>query len=195
MARPFKADHRQRRSCFFSIQYITIVGEDIEPMPWQQSDYSSEPLSRPLDHARLSSCSSIVALSLSGGPVKRLRNNVRRDQGQFGFVHDPWAPWHVLSIQCYPDDQHSISVHNSTRNYVNGPEAFLNTLLAEYQDASKRYEEIYKAISKVVVPPVSLTLRIISYKQIQRYFLINTHSSLSYSMAVCAISYYSKMSS
>jgi hypothetical protein len=45
--------------------------------------------------------------------------------------------------------------HDSTKHYVNGPEAFLTTLLAEFKDAQKRFEEISNRISKLVTPPVS----------------------------------------
>ena len=45
--------------------------------------------------------------------------------------------------------------HDSTKHYVNGPEAFLTTLLAEFKDAQKRFEDIYDRISKLVTPPVS----------------------------------------
>lgn len=46
--------------------------------------------------------------------------------------------------------------HDSTKHYVNGPEAFLTTLLAEFKDAQKRFEELYNRISKLVTPPVSI---------------------------------------
>jgi hypothetical protein len=49
-----------------------------------------------------------------------------------------------------------MEVHDSTKHYVNGPEAFLHTLLAEFQDAEKRFAELYKRISKLVIPPSGL---------------------------------------
>lgn len=48
--------------------------------------------------------------------------------------------------------------HDSTKHYVNGPEAFLTTLLAEFKDAQKRFEEINHRISKLVTPSVSRSL-------------------------------------
>ena len=45
--------------------------------------------------------------------------------------------------------------HDSTKHYVNGPEAFLTTLLAEFKDAQKRFEDINNRISKLVTPSVS----------------------------------------
>jgi hypothetical protein len=44
--------------------------------------------------------------------------------------------------------------HDSTKHYINGPEAFLHTLLAEFKDAEKRFDDIYNKISKLVIPPV-----------------------------------------
>ena len=50
--------------------------------------------------------------------------------------------------------------HDSTKHYVNGPEAFLTTLLAEFKDAQKRFEDIFNKISKLVTPPVSIYLSV-----------------------------------
>lgn len=44
--------------------------------------------------------------------------------------------------------------HDSTKHYVNGPEAFLHTLLAEFKDAEKRFEDIYNKITKLITPSV-----------------------------------------
>jgi hypothetical protein len=55
--------------------------------------------------------------------------------------------------QCYPDWKSTVDVHEKNRHYVNGPEAFLVTLLAEYQDASKRFMLMNKRIVKMVTPP------------------------------------------
>jgi hypothetical protein len=46
-----------------------------------------------------------------------------------------------------------LDIHDSTKHYVNGPEAFLHTVLAEFQDAEKRFAQIYRRISKIVTPP------------------------------------------
>lgn len=45
--------------------------------------------------------------------------------------------------------------HDSTKHYVNGPEAFLHTLLAELKDAEKRFRDINTSITKLVTPEVS----------------------------------------
>ena len=60
-----------------------------------------------------------------------------------------------MNIQCYPDHKHSMDSHDSTKHYVNGPEAFLHTLLAELKDAEKRFREINVRITRLVTPEVS----------------------------------------
>lgn len=156
MQRAFNADPRQRRSFFFSFQYLTIVAEEVDPMPWQMShENPASQARRVIGLGRLSRCSSIVALSLSGNPVRKVKNLSLKAQGQYGFVHDPWAAWQVLNIECYPDFKHSMHSHDSTKHYVNGPEAFMFTLLDEFKDAKKRYEALYSAISKFTIPSVS----------------------------------------
>jgi hypothetical protein len=69
-------------------------------------------------------------------------------------IPDPFAAWKVLSIQCYPDSQTTMDTHNPNRRYINGPEAFLVTLLAEYCDAHKRLELVRKHMASLVLPQV-----------------------------------------
>jgi hypothetical protein len=147
--RAFSDDARRQRSFVFNFDYYTIIGEDCAPMPWQLTDTIPKKTG---EHIPISRCSSVVALSLSGECVKELNNIHRRAKTQRGYIYDPWAPWHVLNIQCYPDHKHSMDSHDSTKHYVNGPEAFLTTLLAEFKDAQKRFEEINSRISKLVTP-------------------------------------------
>ncbi|KAG4433777.1 hypothetical protein IFR05_010744 [Cadophora sp. M221] len=151
--RSFSPDHRRQRSFVFEFDYFTIVGDEVQPMPWQRSDSAEKILRKGEGHIPISRCSSVVALSLGGHPIRKLRNPARKARTQHGFVYDPWAPWQVLNIQCYPDHKHSMDSHDSTKHYVNGPEAFLHTLLAEFRDAQKRFEDIYRKISKLVTPP------------------------------------------
>ncbi|TVY32020.1 hypothetical protein LSUB1_G008535 [Lachnellula subtilissima] len=151
--RGFNDDQRQQRSLVFKFDYFTVVGEEVEPMPWQTSDGAGKVLDPPEGHIPISRCSSVVALSHSGNHIKKLKNASRRAQTRYGYVYDLWAPWHVLNIQCYPDHKHSMDSHDSTKHYVNGPEAFLHTLLAEFKDAEKRFEEIYNRITKLITPP------------------------------------------
>lgn len=145
-----KQDHRHHRSFVFTFKYHTIVESEREPLPWQRADSD---LKSTWDHIPISTCASVVALSLAGPPSQTLRRKSRRKKQILGQVHDPFAPWRVLSVQCYPDWQSSVDVHEKNRHYVNGPEAFLVTLLAEYRDASKRFLELNERIVKMVTPP------------------------------------------
>ncbi|KAF2091613.1 hypothetical protein K490DRAFT_31641 [Saccharata proteae CBS 121410] len=105
-------------------------------------------------HLPLTRCSATVALALHGDPVKRIRNPARRSKVPHGNIYDPWSPWVVLNIQCYPDWKSSTDAHDSTKHYVNGPEAFLCTVLTEFRDAQSRYEEIERQVTKLVTPPL-----------------------------------------
>lgn len=123
-----------------------------QPMTWQKAD---EELGESETHVALSRCSSVVALSLAGKPVSEIKSKGRRGDRKIGKILDPFDPWRVLSIQAYPDWKSSIDSHDSTKHYVNGPEAFLVTLKAEFKDAQKRLLEVYRKISDLVRPPVS----------------------------------------
>lgn len=147
--RAFQEDERRRRSFVFNLEYYTIIGDDCKPMDWQYSDQDQNPSE---GHIRLTRCNAVVALSLSGPPIGKVRNPARRAKTKHGFIFDPFASWQVLNIQCYPDGKASTDIHNSSKHYVNGPEAFLYTLLQEYRDAQKRFEEIYRGITKLVSP-------------------------------------------
>lgn len=152
--RAFHEDQRRQRTFVFNFEYFTILGPDCEAMPWQISDKGKTGSSP--GHIPISRCSSIVALSLTGPPIRKIKNVSRRKKKTIhGHLYDTWAPWHVLNIQCYPDLKHSMNVHDSSKHYVNGPEAFLYTLLAEFRDCQKRFEEIYEKITKLITPPVS----------------------------------------
>ncbi|KAK0942803.1 hypothetical protein LTR29_005712 [Friedmanniomyces endolithicus] len=87
-------------------------------------------------------------------PVKKVKNPSRQATNSHGFAYDPWAPWQVLSLQCYPDWHASLDVHDSTRHYVNGPEAFLTSILGELRDAQKRLELVHQSIAKLIMPPL-----------------------------------------
>jgi hypothetical protein len=150
--RPFSDDIRHQRSFVFSFEYFTVIGNDCEPMTWQESD---KPRERKPDHIPISRCSSVVALSLVDEPLRKIKNSARRAKIEHGNVYSPWSPWHVLNIQCYPDWKSDTESHDSTKHYVNGPEVFLNTLVAEYKDAQKRFEDLCQRVTKLVTPPVS----------------------------------------
>lgn len=146
----FDSEPTQQRSFLFCFKYYTIIGGEREPMPWQSSD---QDLRNTKTHIPISSCSSIVALSLSGKPNCTLKNRSRRKKTTVGHVFDPFAPWRVLSVQCYPDWKSTVDSHDSNRHYVNGPEAFLVTLLAEYRDAQKRFYDIARRVTAMTTPP------------------------------------------
>lgn len=148
--RAFEDDERRRRSVVFSFEYYTIIGDGRRPMSWQISD--EDQLSTNT-HLPITRCSSVVALSLYGDPIRKIRNSARRAKKREGGIYDPWQAWQVLNIQCFPDWKAKTDVHGNSKRYVNGPEAFLRTVLAEYKDAQKRFEEINKAISKLITPP------------------------------------------
>lgn len=148
--RAFDNDQRKARSFVITFEYFTIIGDGCEPMAWQMADKKKGtdtdiPISR---------CSSVIGLSLEGDKISRVRNRDRRIKKRaIGDVYDPFAPWRVLNIQAYPDLRSNVEAHDSTKHYVNGPEAFLVTLKAELRDACKRLQAVYSAISELVEPP------------------------------------------
>ncbi|EPE31466.1 Magnesium transport protein CorA, transmembrane region [Glarea lozoyensis ATCC 20868] len=150
MKRAYHKDPIKQKSFIFSFEFFTIIGDDCKPMSWQQSDREKD---RPDGHIAITRCSSIVALALVGDPIKKLRNSARRAKTQYGYVYSPWSPWHVLNIECYPDWKSNTGSHDATKHYVNGPEAFLHTLLVEIKDAEKRFDEICQRIGKLITPP------------------------------------------
>lgn len=154
--RAFDSDERRRRSFVFNFEYYTIIGDERQPMAWQLSD---ENRTAAESHLPLSRCSSVVALTLYGNPIKRIRNSGRRAKRRDGEIYDPWQAWQVINIQCYPDWKAKTDVHDASKRYVNGPEAFLHTILAEFQDAQKRFEEIYRQISRLITPPLDFIFK------------------------------------
>jgi hypothetical protein len=94
--RAFKDDQRQQRSFVFNFDYFTVVGDEAQPMPWQRTDRPEKLLKKYDQHIQISRCTSVVALSLSGGHIKKLRNAARRAKTRHGFVYDPWAPVRAL---------------------------------------------------------------------------------------------------
>ncbi|KAG9238885.1 hypothetical protein BJ875DRAFT_449779 [Amylocarpus encephaloides] len=153
MKRAFDPDVRKQRTFLFSFEFFTIIGDECRPMSWQEFDKSFK---RKEGHIQISRCSSVVALVLVGEPIKKIKNAARRAKTQYGYVYSPWSPWHVLNIECYPDWKSNTGSHDSTKHYVNGPEAFLNTLLVEFKDAEKRFEDLCTRIGKLVTPPADI---------------------------------------
>lgn len=149
--RAFDEDERMQRSFVFNFEYFTIVGEEREPMEWQMAANQRE---RNSHHIAITRCSSVIALSLGGEPLKKIKNPSRRAKTTHGYAYDPFAPWKVLHLQCYPDWKASTDIHDSTKHYVNGVEAFMVSLLGEFRDCQKRFQEIYDRITKLITPPL-----------------------------------------
>lgn len=112
--RAFQKDPRRQSSFLFTFEYFTIIGDKCQPMSWQIADTQE---SRNPNHIAITRCSSVVALSLSGSHIKKIRNPDRRAGATQGFVYDPWSAYHILNIQCYPDLESSLDVHDSTQHY------------------------------------------------------------------------------
>jgi hypothetical protein len=146
----------QKRSFFFVFKYYTVVGEGLKPAPWQKFDQRPSDL-KTVDHIDIAECSSILALSLSGDPWRSVKIKQRRGQTE-GYVFDTFAPWHLLSIQAFPDDEHTVREEEHKKSYLNGPHAFLDALVAEYRDATKRNQILHERITKLITPPVSCQL-------------------------------------
>jgi hypothetical protein len=151
LLRAFEDDNRRRRSFVFNLEYFTLIGKDREPMQWQIAAGQED---RKPGHISITRCSSVIALVLNGPKIKDVKNPYRRKARDKGPVFDPFSSWQVLNIQCYPDFNASLDVHDSTKHYVNGPEAFMMTVLGEFRDAYRRFSEITKRISKRVRPPL-----------------------------------------
>ena len=143
-------DPRQQRSVLFSFKYHTLVGKDRSPLHFQNHDPDVHDKD---DHIPLSTCSSIVALSLSGSPLRSYRRHSRRSKTpETSNVHDPFAPWHVLSLQCFPDWHSEVNLHETHHHYVNGVDAFMSTLINEYRDAGRRFRVLTARIAKLATP-------------------------------------------
>ncbi|EMD01291.1 hypothetical protein BAUCODRAFT_144829 [Baudoinia panamericana UAMH 10762] len=149
--RAYDEDVRKQRSFVFNFEFFTIIGENCQPMKWQLADQQGDKNGHHIPVAR---CSSVVALVLNGPAVRKVRNPARRATDSHGYVYDPWSSWHVLNLQCYSDWNASTEVHDSSKHYVNGVEAFLITVLGEFRDAQKRFEAIYNAITDLITPPL-----------------------------------------
>ncbi|KAL8708048.1 MAG: hypothetical protein Q9220_007044 [cf. Caloplaca sp. 1 TL-2023] len=155
----FSADIRQRQTFIVALNYFTIIGDQHQPMAWQST---MERTHDPETYIPIARCGSVIGLALKGEPAARVKNRsraVRPSQHKYGEVYDPFLPWHVLNITAYPDWRSSIDSHRSTRRYVNGTEAFLLTLHAEYDDARGRLLSIHHRISDLVSAPTDSMFR------------------------------------
>ncbi|PPJ53180.1 hypothetical protein CBER1_11678 [Cercospora berteroae] len=148
----FDGDKRRQRSFVFNLEYYTLIGDGCMPMSWQMADLEATDKDKSYD-VRISRCSSIVALSLHGNHIRKVKNNARRAVESHGYAYDPFVPWQVLNLQAFPDLKSSGDVHDASKHYVNGVEAFLVTLLGEFRDALVRFEKITEEIARITRPP------------------------------------------
>ena len=156
--RPWDNDVRHRKTFIFTFEYFTMIGEECAPMKWQRAD---EELGVSETHIPITRCAAVIGLSLEGKPMKRIKHRGRRSDiaRKEGEIYDPFSPWHVLGITAYPDWRSSVTSHDSTKHYVNGPEAFLITLRAEFRDAQKRLMDVYYRISDLVTTPADFMFK------------------------------------
>lgn len=154
MDRAFEPTDVRQRSCFFVFKYYTVVGENLTPAPWQHYDHRPAD-KRAADHIDICECSSILALSLGGHPVRTFERKRRKTKAEQGKIYDPFAPWQLLNIQCFPDDIHVMRNEESQHTFCSGPLAFLDSLVMEYRDAVKRNIDLNDVITKLITPPVT----------------------------------------
>ncbi|UKZ76338.1 hypothetical protein TrVFT333_004040 [Trichoderma virens FT-333] len=150
---PVSFSYLRQRSFFFVFKYYTLLGEGLDPAPWQL--YEKRPTDKRLgDHIDIAECGSVLALSLGGEPTKTLKMRPRRERAKEGFLFDTFGPWHLLSIQSFPDDEHTVRGDDfQLKSFCNGPYAFLELLIAEYRDAGKRNQILHERITKLITPP------------------------------------------
>lgn len=155
MDRSTESTPLRQRTFFFVFKYYTVVNENkCTPAPWQSHDRRPADRKCP-DHVDIAECSSILALSLGGDPIKRYRAKVKKRDTKDHVVFDTSAPWQLLSIQCFPDDEHTMRTSEGLkRPFCNGPFAFLDSLALEYHDAVTRYSQINDEVTKLITPPV-----------------------------------------
>lgn len=154
--------HTRKRSFLFVFKYFTVIGEGCEPAAWHRFDPKGYK-NRTAGSIDICEGSSILALSLGGEPTQALRMRSRQSPTKQGFLFDTFGPWHVLSIQSFSDDQHTVRGEAfQRRDFYNGPHAFLQLLIAEYEDAHKRNQRLNHLITKLIVPPVQSNDSILS---------------------------------
>jgi hypothetical protein len=149
--RAFDSDRKHQRTFLFNFEYYTIIMDDCKPMTWQ---YATVDGFIKRGHIPLSRCSSVVALALYDENPKRVRKRGRRGQTREGWVQNIWSPWQLLVVECFPDFRATMDGFESGHRYLNGVEAFLHALLTQFKDARKRYQEIYRRVSRLVTPPL-----------------------------------------
>lgn len=149
---PTTANVRQR-SFFFVFKYYTVVDPPLEPAPWQRFDKRPSE-SRMGDHIDIAECGSVLALSLGGEPQKAPVMKPRRERAREGLLFETFGPWQLLVIQSFPDNSHTVRGKEFEKKCINGPYAFLDLLISEYRDATKRNLILHERVTKLITPPV-----------------------------------------
>jgi hypothetical protein len=144
---------KRQRNFIFAFRYFTVVSGSRCPCAWQTFDleeWQSE------GRIPISSCSSVVALSFAGEPVGHVEKVVSGRVRKYP-VYDPFAPWQVLVVNFFPDLHTTSDVFTTLPRLINGPEAFLRAVLAQYRDSRKRFAEITSRIVDLTTLGVSLS--------------------------------------
>jgi hypothetical protein len=146
----------RQKSFFFVFKYHTVVGEGMTCAPWQQYDDRPQEKKR-RDHIDIVECSSVLALSLEDDnpqTIKAKAPHRRRRSPPIGKVCNTFSPWHLLSLQYFPDAHHTFRSEDVNQTYFSGPYAFLHSLALEYRDAAKRYAQLNDLITRLITPKV-----------------------------------------
>ncbi|KAI8684484.1 hypothetical protein NCS57_00114600 [Fusarium keratoplasticum] len=143
----------RQRSFFFAFKYYTVVSPKLEPAPWQRFD--KRPFDkRSGDHIDIAECGAVLALSLGGESTRAPPWRSRRERTREGVLFETFGPWHLLAIQSFPDNSHTVRGEDYQRKkYINGPSAFLDLLISEYRDARTRNQFLHERVTKLITPP------------------------------------------
>jgi hypothetical protein len=142
---------KRQRNFVFAFRYFTVVDGSRCPCAWQTFDSEESQAKKRIP---ISSCSSVVALSLAGEPVGYIEKIVSGRVRKYP-VYDPFAPWQVLVVNFFPDLHTTSDVFTMLPKLINGPEAFLRAVLAQYRDSQKRFAEITSKITDLTTLGVS----------------------------------------
>ncbi|UPK97972.1 hypothetical protein LCI18_008907 [Fusarium solani-melongenae] len=143
----------RQRSFFFAFKYYTVVSSKLEPAPWQRFDKRPSD-KRSGDHIDIAECGAVLALSLGGESTRAPPWRSRRERTREGVLFETFGPWHLLAIQSFPDNSHTVRGEEYQRKkYINGPSAFLDLLISEYRDARTRNQFLHERVTKLITPP------------------------------------------
>lgn len=145
---------KRQRNFVFAFKYFTVIDQSRSPCAWQTFDTEQSDAE---ERIPISSCSSVVALSLLGDPIRYVEKVVSGRVRKYP-VYDPFAPWQVLVLNFFPDLHTTPDVFTMRSGIANGPEAFLRAVLAQYCDAQKRFAAITSKIINLTTLGVSSSL-------------------------------------